>query len=114
MDRKVRSYDNKMSLLQKCRWSLKGKSHVDLLLKDLRKYNEDLVRLCSLEAQTQINRALPTFALPQCNNFLDLQLIADSAKDAAKDKSSPMADGRQRMAEMARFQSENDDTGPNF
>ena len=103
MDRKVRSYDNKMSLLQKCRWSLKGKSHVDLLLKDLRKYNEDLVRLCSLEAQTQINRALPTFALPQCNNFLDLQFIADSAKDAAKDKSSPMADGRQRMAEMARF-----------
>ena len=103
MDQKVRSYGNKMSLLQKCRWSLKGKGHVDLLLKDLRKYNEDLVRLCSLEGQTQINRALPTFALPQCNNFLDLQFIADSAKDAAKDKSSPMVDGRQRMAEMARF-----------
>ena len=92
-----------MSLLQKCRWSLKGKSHVDTLIKDLRKYNEDLVRLCSWEGQAQINRALPTFALPQCNNFLDLQFIADSAKDAAEDKSSPMADGRQRMAEMARF-----------
>ena len=51
----------------------------------------------------QINRALPTFALPQCNNFLDLQFIADSAKDAARDKSSPMADGRERMAEIARF-----------
>ena len=94
-----------MSLLQKCRWSLKGKGHVDTLIKDLRKYNEDLVRLCSWAGQDQINRALPTFALPQCNNFLDLQFIADSAKDAAKDKSSPMADGRQRMAEMARFKS---------
>ena len=92
-----------MSLLQKCRWSLKGKGRVDTLLKDLRKYNDDLVRLCSWEAQAQINRGLPTVALPQCNNFLDLQFMADSAKDAAKDKSSPMADGRQRMAEMAKF-----------
>lgn len=92
-----------MSLLQKCRWSLKGKGHVDTLLKDLRKYNDDLVRLCSWEAQAQINRGLPTVALPQCNNFLDLQFISDSAKDAAKDKSSPMADGRQRMADMAQF-----------
>ena len=94
-----------MSLLQRCRWSLIGKGHVDTLIKDLRKYNEDLVRLCSWAGQDQINRALPTFALPQCNNFLDLQFIADSAKDAAKDESSPMADGRQRMAEMARFKS---------
>lgn len=103
MDRKLRDYDSKMSLLQKCRWSLKGKGHVDTLLKDLRKYNDDLVRLCSWEAQAQMNRGLPTFALPQCNNFLDLQFMADSAKDSAKDKSSPMADGRQRMAEMAKF-----------
>ena len=103
MDRKVHHYKNKMSLLQKCRWSLKGKGHVDALLKDLRKYSDDLVRLCSWESQAQINRGLPTFALPQCNNFVDLQFMADSAKDAAKDKSSPMADGRQRMAEMARF-----------
>ena len=103
MDRKARSYDKKMSLLQKCRWSLRGKSHVDALIKDLRKYDEDLVRLCSWEGQAQINRALPTFALPRCNNFLDLQSIADSTKDTAEDKSSPMADGRQRMAEMARF-----------
>lgn len=105
MDRKIHHYNNKMSLLQKCRWSLKGKGHVDALLKDLRKYNDDLVRLCSWEAQAQMNRGLPTFALPQCKNFLDLQFMADSAKDAAKDKSSPMADGRQRMAEMARFKS---------
>ena len=103
MDQKVHYYGNKMSLLQKCRWSLKGKGHVDTLIKDLRKYNEDLVRLCSFEGQEQINRGLPTFALPQCNNFLDLQFMADSAKDAAKDKSSPMADGRQRLAEMAKF-----------
>lgn len=103
MDRKVHHYNNKMSLLQKCRWSLKGKGHVDSLLNDLRKYNDDLVRLCSWEAQAQMNRGLPTVALPQCNNFLDLQFMADSAKDAAKDKSSPMADGRQRMAEMAKF-----------
>ena len=92
-----------MSLLQKCLWSLKGKSHARTLIKDLRKYNEDLVRLCSWEGQGQINRALPTFALPQCTNFLDLHFIADSAADAAEDKSSPMADGRHRMAEMARF-----------
>lgn len=105
MDRKVHRYKSKMSLLQKCRWSLKGKGHVNTLLSDLRKYNDDLIRLCSWEAQAQINRGLPTFALPQCNNFLDLQFMADSAKDAAKDKSSPMADGRQRMAEMARFKS---------
>lgn len=50
-----------------------------------------------------MNRVLPTFALPQCNNFLDLQFMADSAKDAAKDKSSPMVEGRQSMADMARF-----------
>lgn len=103
MDRKVHRYNNKMSLLQRCRWSLKGKGRVDTLLKDLRKYNEDLVRLCSWEAQAQMNRGLPTFAVPQCNNFVDLQFMADSAEDAAKDKFSPMADGHQRMAEMARF-----------
>ena len=103
LDRKVHYYDSKMSLLQKCQWSLKGKGRVDALLKDLRKYNDDLVRLCSLGAQAQMNRGLPTFALPQCNNFLDLQFMADSAKDTAKDKSSPMADGRQRIADMARF-----------
>ena len=103
MDLKVHDYGIKMSLLQKCRWSLKGKGHVDTLLKDLRKYNDDLVRLCNWEAQKQINRGLPTFALPQCNNFLDLQFVADSAKDADEDKSSPMADGRQRMSDMASF-----------
>lgn len=103
MNRKVRYYNNKMSLVQKCRWSLRGKSYIGDLIRDLRKYNHDLVRLCDLEMQAQINRALPTFALPQCNNFLDLQFIADSAKDAAKDKSSPMTDGRERMAEMAKF-----------
>ena len=101
-----------MSLLQKCRWSLKGKSYIGDLIKDLRKYNHDLVRLCDLEMQAQINRALPTFALPQCNNFLDLQLIADSAKDAAKDKSSPMTDGRERMAEMAKFKAKMVTPGP--
>ena len=103
MDLKVHNYRKKMSLLHKCRWSLKGKGHVDILLKDLRKYNDDLIRLCNWEAQKLINQGLPTFALPQCHNFLDLQFVADSAKDAAKDKSSPMADGRQRMADMARF-----------
>ena len=79
------------------------KGHVNELIKGLRKYNDDLVRLCSWEAQLQMNRALPTFALPQSTNSFDLQFMADTAKDAAKDKSSPMADGRQRMAVMARF-----------
>ena len=92
-----------MSLLQRCRWSLRGKGRVHTLLKDLRKYNEDLVRLCSWEAQAHINRGLPTVSLPQCKNFLDLQFMADSAQEAANDKSSLMADGHQRMADMARF-----------
>lgn len=102
-DRKVRYYSKKMSLLQRCRWSLRGKGRVHTLLKDLRKYNEDLVRLCSWEAQAHINRGLPTVSLPQCKNFLDLQFMADSAQEAANDKSSLMADGHQRLADMARF-----------
>ena len=103
IDRKVHYYNKKMSLIQRCRWSLRGKGRVDTLLKDLRKYNDDLVRLCSWQAQALINRCLPTVSLPQCQNFLDLQFMADSAQDAANDKSSLMADGHQRMADMARF-----------
>ena len=102
-NRKVRYYIQKMSLLQRCRWSLRGKDRVHMLLKDLRKYNEDLVRLCSWEAQVHINRGLPTVSLPQCKNFLDLQFMADLAQEAANDKSSLMADGHQRLAVMARF-----------
>ena len=92
-----------MSLLQRCRWSLRGKGRVHTFLKDLRKYNEDLVRLCSWEAQAHINRGLPTVSLPQCKNFFDLQFMADSAQEAANDRSSLMADGHQRLADMARF-----------
>ena len=102
-DRKVRYYTKKMSLLQRCRWSLRGKGRVHTLLKDLRKYNEDLLRLCSWEAQVHINRGLPTVSLPKCKNFLDLEFMAHSAQEAANDKSSLMADGHQRLADMARF-----------
>ena len=102
-DRKVRYYTQRMSLLQRCRWSLRGKGRVHTLLKDLRKYNEDLVRLCSWEAQAHINRGLPTVSLPQCKNSFDLQFMAVSAQAAANDKSSLVAVGHQRMADMARF-----------
>ena len=103
MERKLRNYKTKMSLLEKCRWSLRGKDRVHNLIRDLRRYNDDLIRLCSWEAQSQINRGLPTLTLPHSKNFLDLHLMADAAEEAAQDKASPMVEGRRRIAEMARF-----------
>ena len=100
---KLRQCKAKMSLLQRCQWSLQGKDKIANLLVDLRRYNDDLVRLCSWEAQMQMNRGLPTITLPQTRNFVDLHLVADAAEAAAKDESSPMAGGRKRLAEMARF-----------
>lgn len=103
MERELRRYKAKMSLLERCRWSLRGKDHIRGLIKNLRRYNDDLIRLCTWEDQLQINRGFPTFVLPQSKNFMDLHFIANSAEEAAKDKTSPMAEGRQMTAVMARF-----------
>ena len=73
------------------------------MIKTLRRHNEDLFRLCSWEALSQINRGIPTLALPQSKNFVELHLMADISEEAAKDANSPVAEGRQRIANMARF-----------
>ncbi|KAL9099693.1 MAG: hypothetical protein Q9163_004845, partial [Psora crenata] len=82
----------KMALLEKCRWSLQGKERIHSLINDLRRYNDDLLRLCSIEALRQINRGHPTFALPLTKNFMEWHLMADIAEETAKDKASPMAE----------------------
>ena len=93
-----------MSLLGKCKWSLTGKSRVQNLISDLREYNEDLVRLCTWDAQTQINRGIPGLAVLQYNNYVFLFSIASAAEDSAKANSSSFcAEGRQGIANMARF-----------
>jgi len=103
MKRELRHYKTKMSLLERCRWSLRGKERIRGLIETLRRHNDDLIRLCSWEAQAQINRGLATLTLPQSKNSVELHLMADISAEAAKDETSPMAEGRQRIAEMARF-----------
>lgn len=92
-----------MSLLQKCRWSWSGQTQFSDLVKDLREYNDNLIRLCSWEALRQINRGIPTVALHGLNDSTDLDLLATAAEDKTKDETSPSAEGRERIVEMARF-----------
>ena len=67
-------------------------------------YNDDLIRLCSWEAQSQINRGLPTVALGLVNNYAALHMLANNVEDTAEgNTSSPSAEGRQRTAALARF-----------
>lgn len=103
VEQELHHYKSRMSLLERCRWSLRGNDRIQGLIKILRRHNEDLFRLCSWEALSQINRGLPTLTLPQSKNFMDLHLIADISEEAAKDANSPVAEGRQRVADMARF-----------
>lgn len=103
MKRNLRHFKVRMSLLEKCRWSLRGKERIEGLIQNLRRYNEDLFRLCSWEDQSQLNRGLPTFVVPLGRNSMDLQLMANIAEEAAKDKTSPLAEGRHQTATMARF-----------
>jgi len=103
MNRDLRYHKTKMSLLQRCRWSLRGKERFRGLIKILREYNDHLVRLCTWEAQAQINRGLASLTLSQSKNFMELLVMAKISEEAAQDKTSPMADGRQRIAEMATF-----------
>ncbi|KAL9629964.1 MAG: hypothetical protein Q9164_006642 [Protoblastenia rupestris] len=104
MKRELRHFKVRMSLLERCRWSLRGKERIESLIKNLRRYNKDLLRLCSPEALAQINRGHPTFTVPQSSNFMELHVMANIAEEAAtEDKASPMAEGRQLTATMARF-----------
>ncbi|KAL9035143.1 MAG: hypothetical protein Q9180_005018 [Flavoplaca navasiana] len=99
----VKTSEFKMSHLKKCRWSIRDKSHTKALIAKLRRCNEDLVRLCQFEPAAPINRTLAATVLPNYTNVKDLHTIADVAEQAAKDKSSPTASGREKLAEMARF-----------
>ncbi|KAL8733480.1 MAG: hypothetical protein Q9166_002107 [cf. Caloplaca sp. 2 TL-2023] len=96
-------YKTRMSTLSRCRWTVRDKDRVGNLIKRLRRCNDDLHRLCEWEALAQINRALPTLALLKIKNFVDLHMMADIAEKAAEDKASPVAEGRKRLATMARF-----------
>ncbi|KAI9801444.1 MAG: hypothetical protein M1833_002676 [Piccolia ochrophora] len=92
-----------MSVLGRCQWALSGKNRVHQLTKDLREYNDDLIRLCAWETQVQINRGLATVALPRSHTIADLNLLADAATDDARDDASPSTEGRRRLADLARF-----------
>ncbi len=96
-------YRANISILARCKWALRGKGRVQSLIKNLREYNDNLIRLCSWEAQMQMNRGLHTVALPGHTDFVDLHMMADAAEDTATDETSPSYEGRQRLANMARF-----------
>ncbi|KAL9120310.1 MAG: hypothetical protein Q9187_003139, partial [Circinaria calcarea] len=101
---RVKYFKTKMSVLARCQWSLSGKTRINSLINELREYNDDLIRLCTWVAQAQINRGLPTVALPGVNNYVALHTLANTAEEAAKENpSSPSAEGRRRIADTARF-----------
>ncbi|KAL8787307.1 MAG: hypothetical protein Q9213_002298 [Squamulea squamosa] len=93
----------KMSLLERCRWSVRDKGRVKDLVERLKECNANLDRLCRFEPLAQMERALPALALPQHSNFIDLLKVADVAEQSAQDKASPTVAGRERLAAMARF-----------
>lgn len=102
-DGAVKTSEYKMSHLKRCRWSIRDKDRTEALIAKLRRCNEDLVRLCQFEPAAPINRTLAASVLPHYTNVKDLHTIADVAEQAAKDKTSPTALGREKLAEMARF-----------
>ncbi|KAL8911707.1 MAG: hypothetical protein Q9171_003159 [Xanthocarpia ochracea] len=93
----------KMSLLERCRWSIRAKGRIKSLIGELKRCNEDLQRLCHFDALAQMIQTLPAVALLPHKNFMDLHKKADIVKESAQDKSSPIAAGRERLAAMARF-----------
>ncbi|KAL8684251.1 MAG: hypothetical protein Q9224_006488, partial [Gallowayella concinna] len=93
----------KMSLLERCRWSIQDKTRIEDLVTKLGKHNDNLYRLCHWEALAQINRAIPALALLQTENFIDLHMVAKIAEKSAQDKTSPVAEGRERIAAIAKF-----------
>ncbi|KAL8920195.1 MAG: hypothetical protein Q9172_004606 [Xanthocarpia lactea] len=93
----------KMSLLERCRWSIRDKGRIKNLVGDLKRCNEDLQRLCYFDAIAQMIQTLPAVALLSNKNFMDLHKVADIVEESAQDKSSPIAAGRERLAAMVRF-----------
>lgn len=103
---KLKRYRTRISFLKSCRWSLRGKGQVDNLVCILREYNDSLYRLCSWEAQWQINRGLSSYTLRQNNDSVDLHLIADVVDKEAVDGNSPTVEGCRGLGKMARFKAE--------
>lgn len=93
----------RMSLLERCRWSVRDKRRNKDLITRLKRCNDDLHRLCHFDALAQMNRALPAFVLGQYKNFMDLYKVAEIVDQSAQDQTSPIAAGRERLAAMAKF-----------
>ncbi|KAI4103478.1 MAG: hypothetical protein LQ339_004203 [Xanthoria mediterranea] len=92
-----------MSLLERCRWSVRDKGRIKDLVTRLKRCNDDLHRLCHFDALAQINLALPAFVLGQYKNFMDLYKVAEILDQSAQDQTSPTSEGRERLAAMAKF-----------
>ena len=103
LKRRIMYHTKTISLLEKCRWGLRGKTGIQRLIKTLRRYNNDLFRLCSWEALSQINQGLPSLTLPQGKYSEELRRMANIAEEAAANRTSPVADGLHQVAELARF-----------
>lgn len=83
---------------------LSGKNRITDLIRDLQEYNNALIRLCSWEARSQLSRGVATTALQGVDNIVELHLTADAAEEAANgDADSVSADGKRKLAEIARF-----------
>lgn len=98
---KIKRCQAKMSLLERCNWSLSGKSRVKALIGDLREFNDDLLRLCTYVQRDQISRGIPHIALSQSENYVALHSIAYAAEDSVEeDSKSPSIEARKKIAEM--------------
>ncbi|KAI4237067.1 MAG: hypothetical protein LQ349_002141 [Xanthoria aureola] len=99
----LKTSKTKMSLLERCRWSVRDKERIKELVTRLKRCNDDLHRLCHFDALAQINLALPAFVLGQYKNFMDLYKVAAIVDQSAQDLTSPTSEGRERLAAMAKF-----------
>ncbi|KAI4219575.1 MAG: hypothetical protein L6R36_008231 [Xanthoria steineri] len=99
----LKTSKTRMSLLERCRWSVRDKGRIKELVTRLKRCNDDLHRLCHFDALAQINLALPAFVLSQYKNFMDLYKVAEIVDQSAQDQTSPTSEGRERLAAMAKF-----------
>ena len=99
----LKTCKTRMSLLERCRWSVRDTGRIKDLVTRLKRCNDDLHRLCHFDALAQINLALPAFVLGQYKNFMDLYKVAEILDQSAQDQTSPTSEGRERLAAMAKF-----------
>ncbi|KAI4234568.1 MAG: hypothetical protein LQ349_003713 [Xanthoria aureola] len=99
----VQTSKSRMSLLERCRWSVRDKGRTRELVTRLKECNDDLIRLCHFDAPAQINRALPAIVLGQLKNSMELYKLAKIVHQSAQDQNSPTREGRERLAAMAKF-----------